>query len=64
MAVKNDDRDKALEAALAQITKQFGQGAVMKMSDENAHLNIESISTGSISLDLATGIGGVPKGRR
>ncbi|MCQ2551551.1 MAG: recombinase RecA [Clostridia bacterium] len=63
MAVKNDDKDKALEAALAQITKQFGQGAVMKMSDENAHMNIESISTGSISLDIATGIGGVPKGR-
>lgn len=63
MAVKNDERDKALEAALAQITKQFGKGAVMKMSDDNAHMNIEAISTGSISLDMATGIGGVPKGR-
>ena len=57
------DKDKALEAALMQITKQYGQGAVMKLGDDNAALNIETISTGSISLDLATGIGGVPKGR-
>ncbi|MBQ1629838.1 MAG: recombinase RecA [Firmicutes bacterium] len=59
--VKND-KDKALEAALQQIQKQFGKGAIMKMGDES-HLNIEAISTGSISLDMATGIGGVPKGR-
>ena len=58
----NNDKDKALEAALAQIQKQFGKGAIMKMGDET-HLNIEAISTGSISLDIATGIGGVPKGR-
>lgn len=57
------DKDKALEAALMQITKQYGQGAVMKLGDDNAALNVEAISTGSISLDLATGIGGVPKGR-
>ena len=47
------DKDKALEAALMQITKQYGQGAVMKLGDDNAALNVEAISTGSISLDLA-----------
>lgn len=62
-AINKDDKDKALEAALQQIHKQFGQGAIMKLGDENAKLNIKSISTGSISLDLATGIGGVPRGR-
>lgn len=59
----SDDREKALEAALAQIQKQFGKGAVMKLGDDDAKLNIEAISTGSMSLDLATGIGGVPRGR-
>lgn len=59
----NDDREKALEVALAQIQKQFGKGAVMKLGDDDAKLNIEAISTGSMSLDLATGIGGVPRGR-
>ena len=72
MAVNNDmrpqfasdeEREKALASAMAQIQKQFGKGAVMKLGDENAKLNIESISTGSMSLDLATGIGGVPRGR-
>ncbi len=60
---QNDDRMKALEEAMMQIQKQFGKGSIMKLGDESAKLNIESISTGSISLDLATGIGGVPKGR-
>ena len=59
----SDDIEKALEAALAQIQKQFGKGAVMKLGDDDAKLNIEAISTGSMSLDLATGIGGVPRGR-
>ncbi len=59
----NTDREKALNAALAQIQKQFGKGAVMKLGDDDAKLNIEAISTGSMSLDLATGIGGVPRGR-
>ncbi len=62
-AKSNADREKALEAALNQIQKQFGKGAVMKLGDENAKMNIEAISTGSMSLDLATGIGGVPRGR-
>lgn len=61
--VNNTDRDKALSAALDQIQKQFGKGAIMKLGDEGARTNIEAISTGSISLDLATGVGGLPKGR-
>ena len=56
------DKDKALEAALNQIQKQFGKGSIMKLGDD-MHLNVSAISTGSISLDMATGIGGVPKGR-
>lgn len=65
MSVNNSktDRDKALEAAMAQIQKQFGKGSIMKLGDDNVNMNIAAISTGSISLDLATGIGGVPKGR-
>ena len=62
MSVVRDEREKALNDALAQIQKQFGKGAIMKLG-ETSSLNIETISTGSISLDLATGVGGVPKGR-
>lgn len=62
-SASKEDRDKALNEALAQIQKQFGKGAVMKLGDDSARMNIEAISTGSMSLDLATGIGGVPKGR-
>lgn len=58
-----NDKDKALAEAMNQIQKQFGQGAIMKLGDDSAKMNIEAISTGSISLDIATGIGGVPKGR-
>ena len=58
--VSRDDKDKALEAALQQIQRQFGKGAIMKLGDESAQMDIEAISTGSMSLDLATGIGGVP----
>ena len=57
------DKEKALEHALDEIQKAFGKGAVMKLGDEGLHNNIEGISTGSISLDVATGIGGVPRGR-
>lgn len=56
------EKDKALELAIAQIEKQFGKGSIMKLG-ENAKLNIESIPTGALPLDIATGIGGVPKGR-
>lgn len=58
-----DDKLRALESALAQIEKQFGKGSVMKLGDTSAHMNIETIPTGSISLDIALGLGGVPKGR-
>ena len=59
----DENRKKALAAALTQIEKQFGKGSVMRMGDANAVRNIEVISTGSLSLDLALGVGGVPKGR-
>ncbi len=57
-----DDKAKALETALAQIKKQFGDGAVMRLGQDSA-LNVEAIPTGSLSLDLALGIGGLPRGR-
>jgi recombination protein RecA len=59
----DENRKKALSAALGQIEKQFGKGAVMRMGDSSAVRNIEAISTGSINLDIALGVGGVPKGR-
>ena len=59
----DDNRKKALAAALTQIEKQFGKGSVMRMGDASAVRNIEAISTGSLSVDIALGIGGVPKGR-
>ena len=57
-----DEKQKALEAALSKIEKDFGRGAVMKMG-ESVEMNVESIPTGSLSLDIALGVGGVPKGR-
>lgn len=60
---KNTNKMKALEAALAQIEKQYGKGSVMKLGDKSANMQIETVSTGSLSLDLALGLGGVPKGR-
>ena len=59
----DDNRQKALESALAQIEKNFGKGSVMKLGDKSAHMNIETVSTGCLSLDIALGLGGVPKGR-
>jgi recombination protein RecA len=56
-------RDTALQGALAQIERQFGQGTVMRMGDEGAQVRVEAIPTGAMSLDLALGIGGVPRGR-
>ena len=65
--IKNDERKeekkKALEAALSQIEKQYGKGTVMRLGDPNAQMNVETIPTGSISLDIALGLGGIPKGR-
>ncbi len=59
----DDHKKKALSAALSQIERQFGKGAVMLMGDGSAVANIEAISTGSLGLDIALGIGGLPKGR-
>ncbi|MCU7812042.1 MAG: recombinase RecA, partial [Candidatus Thiodiazotropha sp. (ex Notomyrtea botanica)] len=59
----DENRAKALSAALGQIEKQFGKGSVMRMGDTSAIRNIEAISTGSLNLDIALGIGGLPKGR-
>lgn len=59
----SDDKKKALDAALANIEKQFGKGSVMKLGDSAANMNIETIPTGSLSLDIALGLGGIPKGR-
>ena len=61
--MERDEKQKALEAALGQIEKQFGKGAVMKLGDSSAQMNIETIPTGSLSLDIALGLGGIPKGR-
>lgn len=61
--IAKTEKEKALEAALAQIDKKFGKGSIMSLGDENARLDIEAISTGSVSLDIACGIGGLPKGR-
>jgi len=63
MSINSEEKNKALDAALNQIEKHFGKGSIMKLGDENTRINIEAIPTGSISLDVATGIGGVPKGR-
>ena len=59
----SEERLKALDAALAQIEKQYGKGSVMKLGDKSANMNIEVVPTGSLSLDLALGLGGMPKGR-
>lgn len=59
----DDNKQKALTAALAQIERQFGKGSVMRMGDNNTGRDIEAISTGSLGLDIALGIGGLPKGR-
>ncbi|MCL6611931.1 MAG: recombinase RecA [Peptococcaceae bacterium] len=57
------DKSRALDTALAQIERQFGKGAIMKLGDSPAKLNIETIPTGAVSLDIALGLGGVPRGR-
>lgn len=61
--MEKNEKLKALDAALGQIEKQFGKGAVMKLGDSAAQMNIETIPTGSLSLDIALGLGGIPKGR-
>lgn len=59
----DDNRKKALQAALGQIERQFGKGSVMRMGDDNAQRDIDAVSTGSLGLDIALGIGGLPRGR-
>ncbi|MBO4702753.1 MAG: recombinase RecA [Lachnospiraceae bacterium] len=61
--MEREEKIKALEAALTQIEKQYGKGAVMKLGDPASQMNVETIPTGSISLDIALGLGGIPKGR-
>lgn len=57
------EKSKALDAALAQIERAFGKGSIMKLTGENAHVQVEAISTGSLGLDIGLGIGGLPRGR-
>ena len=61
--MEREDKLKALDAALSQIEKQYGKGAVMKLGDPSTKMNVETIPTGSLSLDIALGLGGIPKGR-
>ena len=63
MAPKTGDRQKALDSALAQIERQFGKGSIMTLGEGAVIPGIESTSTGSLGLDIALGIGGLPKGR-
>lgn len=58
-----NEKLRALDAAISQIEKQYGKGAVMKLGDPGAQMNVETIPTGSLSLDIALGLGGIPKGR-
>ena len=59
--VNNEDKMKALDAAISNIEKQFGKGSVMKLGDSATNMNVECIPTGSLSLDIALGLGGVPR---
>ena len=61
--MEREEKLKALDAALAQIERQFGKGSVMKLGDPGTQMNVETIPTGSLSLDIALGLGGIPKGR-
>ena len=57
----NEEKQKALEAALGHIEKQYGKGSVMKLGESGANMQVETVPTGSLSLDIALGVGGVPK---
>ena len=63
MATVKDERQRALDAAISQIQKNYGQGSIMKLGDSMSNMNIEVIPTGSLSLDIALGVGGIPRGR-
>ena len=58
----SEEKKKALESALGKLNKQFGAGAIMRMGDKS-DMNVETISTGSLNLDIALGVGGLPRGR-
>ena len=60
---RNGERGRAVDAAITQIEKQFGRGAIMRLGDKGAKMSVEVVPTGSIALDLALGVGGVPRGR-
>ncbi len=60
---RNGERSRAVDAAILQIEKQFGRGAIMRLGDKGAHQNVDVIPTGSVALDLALGVGGIPRGR-
>ena len=61
--MEKSEKQAALESALTQIEKAYGKGSVMKLGDENTHMHVETIPTGSLGLDIALGVGGIPKGR-
>ncbi|MDD3253449.1 MAG: recombinase RecA [Lachnospiraceae bacterium] len=61
--MNKDDKLKALDAAITQIEKSYGKGSIMKLGDSGSHMNVETTPTGSLSLDIALGLGGIPKGR-
>ena len=62
--MEREEKLKALDAALVQIEKQYGKGAVMKLGDPAAQMNVETFPTGSLSLDIALGLGGIPDSMR
>ena len=63
MASENIDKMKALDLAMRQIEKDFGKGSIMKLGEASSKMNIEVIPTGALSLDIALGVGGIPRGR-
>ena len=60
--MNRDDKLKALDAAITQIEKSYGKGSIMKLGDSKANMNVETVPTGSLSLDIALGLGGVRSG--
>ena len=59
----NTDRNKSIEAAISNIQRQFGQGAIMRFTEDSVNRTVDVIPTGSLTLDIALGIGGIPRGR-
>lgn len=61
--MEREEKLKALDAAISQIERSYGKGSIMKLGDPTRQMNVETIPTGSLSLDIALGLGGIPKGR-